>query len=63
MKHLLVLLVLLVVGYGLWQITPAETRTKALTLITHHGMRLGALVVVLLALLAAAVYLPASNIF
>lgn len=60
MRHLLALLVLIVAGCGVWALSDPRERTSALQLITHHGLRLGALVLIVLLLLAAAVYLPAT---
>lgn len=62
MKHLLVLLVLLLLGYCVWQASDRPERKSAMKAITYHGFRIGALVLVLLLLVAAAVYLPSSSI-
>jgi hypothetical protein len=62
MKHLLLLVVLLVAGYGTWHIISPLERRHGLRLITRHGLRLGALVLLLLALVALAYHLPSTNI-
>lgn len=62
MKHLVVLLVLLFAGYGAWQATAPLTRRHELRLIARHGLRLGAVVLILLALLALAYHLPSAKI-
>lgn len=62
MRHLLLLIVLLAAGYGVWQFLDPKERGQAARLITRHGLRLGALVLVLLALVALAYYLPSTNI-
>ena len=62
MKHLLVILFMVVLGYALWATTDKPARKSALQLITRHGLRLGGLVLIVLLLLAAAVNLPASLI-
>jgi uncharacterized membrane protein YdjX (TVP38/TMEM64 family) len=61
-KHLLLLIVLLVLGYGAWQFFDHKERSQAARLVTRHGLRLGALVLVLLALVASAYYLPSTNL-
>ncbi len=62
MKHLLLLLVLLVAGYGAWHIVPKTERDEGVRLISRHGIRLGALVAVLLAVLAVAYYASSTRI-
>lgn len=59
MKHLLVLLVLLLVVYGSWQLTAPLMRRHSLHRYTRHALRLGAVVLALLALLAIAYRTPA----
>lgn len=63
MKHLLLLIVLVVIGYGLWAASDAKQRQSAKATITYHSLRLGALILLLLLLVAAAVNLPSSVIF
>lgn len=63
MKHLLLLIVIIVGGYVAWNIADQKVRDSTLTEITRHGLRLGALAILLLLLVAAAVYFPASNLF
>jgi uncharacterized membrane protein YdjX (TVP38/TMEM64 family) len=63
MRHLLLLLVLAVVGYAAHQLMNPVERRHASRALTRHGLRLAAIVLVILLLLAAAVHLPSSNIF
>lgn len=60
MKHLFLILVLLVSGYGVWQFAPRKERDKFAKVASHHGFRLGALIAIVLLLVAAAVYFPAT---
>lgn len=62
MKHLMAVLVLLIVGYGVWQFVPKAERDEGVKLISRHGIRLGALVAVALALLAVAYYASSTRI-
>lgn len=62
MRLALVLICLAVVVYTAWQILSPVERRHAVRHITRHGMRIGAIVLAILLLLAAAVYLPASPI-
>lgn len=62
MKHLLLVIVLLVGYYAAWQITNPLERRRGLRLITRHGLRLGALLLIALALVALAYFLPSTNI-
>lgn len=62
MKHLLFLLVVLVACYGVWHFVPKQERDEGIRLISRHGIRLGALVAVVLALLAVAYYASSARI-
>lgn len=62
MKHLLLILVLLVAGYGAWHFFPKAEREEGVRLISRHGIRLGALVAVALALVAVAYYATSTRI-
>lgn len=62
MKHLFLILVLVVAGYGLWNIADKSERKLASRFITAHGMRLGFIVLVVLLLLWAAVQLPSTSL-
>lgn len=62
MKHLLLVLVLLVVGYGAWHFFPKAERDEGVRLISRHSLRLGALVAVAVALLAVAYYASSTRI-
>lgn len=62
MKHLLLVIVALVVIYAGWQLSNPLERRRGLRLITRHGLRLGALLLAALALVALAYFLPSTNI-
>lgn len=62
MKHLLLVLALLLVGYGAWHFFPKAERDEGVRLISRHGIRLGALVAAVLALLAVAYYASSTRI-
>lgn len=62
MQHLLLILLVAVLGYVLWAVADKYARKAGLHFITHHGLRLGGLVLLVLLLLAAASHLPAINI-
>ncbi len=63
MKHLLILLVVTIVGYISWHAADKKVRRAVVSDVAYHAIRLGALVIGLLLLVAAAVYLPSSVIF
>lgn len=60
MKHLFLLLVLIVVGYAAWTMSDKYARRAAMQGITRHGLRLGALILVALLLVAAATKLTST---
>lgn len=60
MKHLMLLLVIAVVAYAAWHLTPAAARRRAMGGITYHGLRVAAIFAVIGLLAAAAFYLPSS---
>lgn len=62
MKHLLLLLVLVVSGYAIFQIADPVQRRVAIRAITKHGLRIGAIVLILLLLLWAAAILPSTSL-
>lgn len=62
MKHLLLILVVLVIGYAAWVLADKRERTVAVRQITKHGFRLGFIVLILLLLLLAATQLPSTSI-
>lgn len=62
MKHLILVLVLLVIGYGAWHFLPRAERSKGVRRLSRHGLRLGALVAVVLAMVAASYYLTSPRI-
>ena len=61
MKALMLLLVIAVIGYAAWAIMPKKQRNDAAKAIAMHGLRLGAVLLVVLALALAAYYLPVST--
>lgn len=61
MRHLFLIILLVVIVYAAWQFMPKTTRRTAAREVTRHGIRLGALVAIVLALAAAAYYLPVSQ--
>lgn len=62
MKHLLILFVLLCIGYGAWQLVPKAEREKGVRLVARHGIRLGALALLIVALLWLSYYIPSTHI-
>lgn len=62
MKHLLLILVLLVLGYVLWTISDKGARKAASRFITTHALRLGFLILVVLLLVVAAANLPSTSL-
>lgn len=62
MKHFLLLLIAIVAGYGLWHVADRTERSIALRQITRHVLRLGAIVIVLVALMLLATQFTASPI-
>lgn len=62
MTHFLLLLVVSVLAYVAWQASDPKERQGVRALITRHGGRLAAILVVLFALLGAAAKLPSSPI-
>lgn len=63
MKHLFLVIVLAMLGYFVYQVSSPIERRHASRLITRHGLRILAILVVIFGLLAAAFYLPTSIIF
>lgn len=63
MKHLVLLIVAIIVGYVTWHMADKKVRKAVVSDVAYHLFRLGALLLGLLLLVAAAVYLPASVIF
>lgn len=62
MKHLLLLLAVALGLYGAWQLAGATARQRTQHLLRSHARRVGAIVALLLVLLALAYYLPAVPI-
>lgn len=60
MKHFLLLLLASIAVYGAWQMSDPAERRNLLGLITRHGGRIAAIVVLITLLLWAAAHLPAS---
>lgn len=62
MRHLLLLACLVVAVYAVWQVVPKAERDDGLKLIAHHGIRIGALVALLVALVALAYYATSTRL-
>lgn len=62
MKHFVLVLVTAVVGYAAWALSDERTRTVALLHIGKHGVRLGAIALILVLLLLAATQIPSTPI-
>lgn len=62
MKHLFLILVWVVAGYAAWTLSDKYARRAAVQQITRHGLRLGAMVIVVLLFVVAAVHLQATKI-
>lgn len=62
MKHLLLIIVALVLGYALWTMSDRPARKAASQFVTRHGIRLGFLVLVVLLLVVAAANLPSTQL-
>jgi hypothetical protein len=62
MKHLLILIILAVVIYFAWNMADKKELAFARKFVTKHGVRLGAIIAILVALLAAAYYIPSTNL-
>lgn len=52
MRHLMLIVVALLLSYGVWQFTPHRERTQARKLISHHGIRLSLLILLVASLMA-----------
>ena len=63
MKHFFLIIVLALVGYVAYEMASPIERRHASRLITRHGLRIAAILLVIFGLLAAAFYLPTSIIF
>lgn len=63
MKALLLVIVATLIGYTAWAVAAPRERRTAARFVIHHGVRLGGLLLLILALLAAAFYLPATGLF
>ena len=62
MKHFVLIIILAVGCYVLWQAANGEQRHKARKFIKRHGPRIGIILVAALLLLSAAYYLPSTTI-
>jgi hypothetical protein len=62
MKHFLLILILIVAGYALWHVSDRKERNTALKQITRHGIRLVAVLVVLICLLLLSTQFASSSI-
>ena len=62
MKHLVLLLVLAVAGYSIWSVSSRRQRVEASRRATRHGLKLGLIVLILLALLVIAYFIPSIQL-
>ena len=62
MKHALLLLVVLLSAYIAFNTTPSKERNSALKVITKHALFVGAIILLVLIVLAFATYFPASSL-
>jgi len=62
LRHFILLLMLLLLAYGGWQLAGAQRRQRLCPLLAKHGARLGLAVALLLALLAAAYFVPSLQL-
>ena len=63
MKHALLLSVLSVLCYVGWSMADKKERALSTRFIARHGLRLGAFLLVIVALLALAYFVPSTVIF
>lgn len=63
MKHAIFHFLIAIIGYALWQVTPKPERKRAAVFLAKHGVRIGLLLLCLLALLATAVQHPSLQLF
>lgn len=62
MRHLLLLLAIVVVGYVFWTLSDKKERANASRFVTKHALRLGSIVFVLFFLLYAAANLTSTKL-
>lgn len=62
MKHLFLLIIVVLIGYVVWQVTEPAARSKGLSFLVKHGLKLGGLILVLLGLVGLAHYLPSTSL-
>lgn len=62
MKHFLLIMTLIVAGYALWHVVDRKERTVALKQITRHGIRIVAILVVLICMLLVSTQLTSTSI-
>jgi len=63
MKHAIFPFLIALICYALWQVTPKPERNRAALFLAKHGVRIGLLLLCLLALLATAVQHPSLQLF
>ena len=63
MKHAIFHFLIAIIGYALWHVTPKTERKRAALSLAKHGVRIGLLLLCLLALLATAVLRPSLQLF
>jgi len=62
MKHLLLVIVCAVIAYAIWATSSKIERRHAARMLTRHGLALGAIIAVILAIAAAAYHLSSTPI-
>ena len=62
MKHFFLILILIIAGYGLWQVADRSERSIVLKQVTRHGIRILAILSVLVALLLLATQFTSTSI-
>lgn len=62
MRHVFLILCVAIAGYAAWQMADKPERKLARRLITRHGLRLLALLLIVFLLVAAAVNFPSTAI-
>ncbi|TXI90815.1 MAG: hypothetical protein E6Q34_08335 [Burkholderiaceae bacterium] len=62
MKHFVIFLVCMLAAYGLWHLTSPLMRREATRTVQRHGLRVLAIVLVLIALLVLAYFVPALRL-
>jgi len=61
-KHFFLILILIIAGYGLWHVADRSERSIVLKQVTRHGIRILAILSVLVALLLLATQFTSTSI-